>query len=75
MADSTVELLRNHVASGARLMARQKQVIAELKANGADAHRAERALYTLSDCLRVIEDQWLALLEKHSHDDGERFPD
>ncbi len=44
-------------------MARPKQIISELKASGADARDAERALDTL--CLRVIEDQWLALLEKH----------
>jgi hypothetical protein len=56
-------------------MARQKQIIAELKASGADARDAERALESLSACLRVIEDQWLALLEKHHHDEGGRFPD
>jgi hypothetical protein len=74
MANSTVQLLRDHVASGARLMARQKQIISELKASGADARDAERALDTL--CLRVIEDQWLALLEKHHHDnEGRRYSD
>jgi hypothetical protein len=57
-------------------MARQKQIISELKASGADACGAERALDTLSICLRVIEDQWLALLEKHHHDnEGRRYSD
>jgi hypothetical protein len=53
-------------------MARQKQIISELKASGVDARGAERALDTLSTCPWVIEDQWLALLEKHHHDNEGR---
>jgi hypothetical protein len=40
MAESTLDLISSHVASGARLMARQKQIIAELKAKGADINDA-----------------------------------
>jgi hypothetical protein len=54
-------------------MARQKQIIAKLKASGADVRGAERALHTLSACLRVIEDQWLALLEKQHHEEAGGF--
>ena len=61
MIESTLDLVSSHVASGARLMARQKQIIAELKERGVDAREAERTLAQLSACLRTIEDQWLAL--------------
>jgi hypothetical protein len=45
-------------------MARQKEIIAELKERGIDATEAERTLAQLSACLRVLEDQWLAIWEK-----------
>jgi hypothetical protein len=57
MEDTTRELIGNHVASGARLMARQKQIIADLKARGVDATEAERMLAMLSSCLRILEGQ------------------
>jgi len=44
MTETTLELISTHVASGARLMARQKQIIAELKEKGADIGEAERTL-------------------------------
>jgi hypothetical protein len=66
MAESTLDLVSSHVASGARLMARQKQIIAELKERGVDAKEAERTLAQLSACLRTIEDQWLALWKKQT---------
>jgi len=47
-------------------MARQKQIIAELKERGVDAKEAERTLAQLSACLRTIEDQWLALWKKQT---------
>jgi hypothetical protein len=62
-----LDLVSSHVASGARLMARQKQIIAELKERGVDAREAERTLAQLSACLRTIEDQWLALWKKQNH--------
>jgi hypothetical protein len=65
--ESTLALISSHVASGARLMARQKQIIAELKERGVDAREAERTLAQLSACLRTIEDQWLALWKKQNH--------
>jgi hypothetical protein len=54
MAESTLDLISSHVASGARLMARQKQIIAELKAKGADIDEAERTLAMLSDKIAGI---------------------
>jgi hypothetical protein len=42
-------------------MARQKQIIADLKERGVDATEAERTLAMLSACLRVLEEQWLKL--------------
>jgi hypothetical protein len=42
-------------------MARQKQIIAELKERGVDATEAERTLAMLSACLRILEDEWLKL--------------
>jgi hypothetical protein len=62
--ESTTHLIRDHVASGARLMARQKEIIAELKERGVDATEAERTLTQLSACLRVLENQWLAIWKK-----------
>jgi hypothetical protein len=62
--ESTAHLIHDHVASGARLMARQKEIIAELKDRGVDATEAERTLAQLSACLRVLEDQWLAIWKK-----------
>jgi hypothetical protein len=47
-------------------MAREKQIIAELKERGVDATEAERTLAQLSACLRVLEDQWLAIWKKGS---------
>ena len=61
MEETTRELIGSHVASGARLMARQKQIIADLKERGVDATEAERTLAMLSACLRVLEDDWLKL--------------
>ena len=66
MVESTLDLVSSHVASGARLMARQKQIISELKERGVDAREAERTLAQLSACLRTIEDQWLALWKKQT---------
>jgi hypothetical protein len=34
MEESTLDLVSSHVASGARLMARQKQIIAEIEGEG-----------------------------------------
>jgi hypothetical protein len=61
MEETTRELIGTHVASGARLMARQKQIIDELKERGVDATEAERTLGMLSACLRILEDEWLKL--------------
>jgi hypothetical protein len=66
MTHSTLELIRSHVASGAALMAREKQIIAELKERGMDSTEAERTLAHLSACLRVFEEQWLALLKEQN---------
>jgi hypothetical protein len=64
MVESTADLIASHVATGARLMARQKEIISELKKRGVDATEAERTLAQLSTCLRVLEDQWLAIWKK-----------
>ena len=64
MVESTADLISNHVATGARLMAREKQIIAELKEKGVDAREAERTLAQISTCLRTLEDQWLAIWKK-----------
>jgi hypothetical protein len=64
MVESTADLIASHVATGARLMARQKEIIAELNERGVDATEAERTLAQLSACLRVLEDQWLAIWKK-----------
>jgi len=53
MVESTLDLISSHVATGARLMARQKQIIAELKAKGVDAREAER---TLAQVFRLPQD-------------------
>ncbi|HZP08145.1 hypothetical protein [Methyloceanibacter sp.] len=45
-------------------MARQKEIIAELKQRGVDATEAERTLAQLSACLRIFEKQWLAIFKK-----------
>jgi hypothetical protein len=44
MVNSTADLIASHLATGARLMAREKQIIAELKKKGVDAKEAERML-------------------------------
>ena len=64
IVESTAHLIRDHVATGARLMARQKEIIAELKEKGVDATEAERTLTQLSASLRVLEKQWLAIFKK-----------
>jgi len=66
--ESTAHLIRDHVASGGRLIARQKEIIAELKGRGVDATEAERTLAQLSACLRVLEKQWLAIFNKQGND-------
>jgi hypothetical protein len=66
MVESTLDLISSHVATGARLMVRQKQIIAELKAKGVDAREAERTLAQVSACLRTIENEWLALWKKQN---------
>ena len=45
-------------------MAREKQIIAELKEKGVDARETERTLAQISACLRTLEDQWLAIWKK-----------
>ena len=67
MVESTADLIASHIASGARLMAREKQIIAELKEKGVDAREAERTLAQISACLRTIEDLWLAIWKKGNH--------
>jgi soluble P-type ATPase len=64
MVESTAHLIRDHIASGARLMARQKEIIAELKERGVDVTEAERTLAQLSACIRVLEKQWLAIFKQ-----------
>jgi hypothetical protein len=49
-------------------MARQKEIIAELKERGVDATEAERTLAQLSACIRVLEKQWLAIFKKQGDD-------
>jgi soluble P-type ATPase len=66
MVESTAQLISSHIATGARLMAREKQIIAELKERGVDASEAERTLAQLSACLRTFENQWLAILRKQN---------
>jgi soluble P-type ATPase len=66
--ESTARLIRDHVASGGRLIARQKEIIADLKERGVDATEAERTLAQLSACLRVLEKQWLAIFKKQGND-------
>jgi soluble P-type ATPase len=63
IVETTAHLIRDHIASGGRLMARQKEIIAELKERDLDPAEAERTLAQLSACLRVLEDQWLAILK------------
>jgi hypothetical protein len=67
MVETTAHLIRDHVATGGRLMARQKEIIAEMKERGLDAREAERTLAQLSACLRVLENQWLAMLKKQNN--------
>jgi hypothetical protein len=64
MVESTADLIASHLATGARLMAREKQIIAELKEKGVDANEAKRTLAQISACLRTLEDQWLAIWKK-----------
>jgi hypothetical protein len=64
MVESTADLIASHVASGARLMARQKEIITELEKRGVDTTEAQRTLAQLSACLRVLENQWLAIWKK-----------
>jgi hypothetical protein len=45
-------------------MARQKEIIAELKERGVDATEAERTLAQLSASLRVLEKQWLTIFKE-----------
>ena len=66
MEKSTLKLISRHVASGAALMAREKQIIAELKASGVDSTDVEQTLAQLSSCLLMFEKQWLAILEKQN---------
>jgi soluble P-type ATPase len=63
IVETTAHLIRDHIASGGRLMARQKEIITELKERDLDPAEAERTLAQLSACLRVLEDQWLAILK------------
>jgi len=49
-------------------MARQKEIIAELKERGMDATEAERTLIQLSACIRLLEKQWLAIFKKQGND-------
>jgi hypothetical protein len=67
MVETTLELISSHVTSGARLMARQKQIIAELNAKSGDIGEAERTLAQLSACLRTFENQWLAILKRQNN--------
>jgi hypothetical protein len=64
MVETTAHLIRDHIASGARLMAREKEIITELKERGIDPTEAERTLAQLSACLLVLEKQWLAIWKK-----------
>jgi hypothetical protein len=66
--ESTAHLIRDHVATGGRLIARQKEIIVDLKERGVDATEAERTLAQLSACLRVLEKQWLAIFKKQGND-------
>jgi hypothetical protein len=45
-------------------MARQKEIITELEKRGVDTTEAQRTLAQLSACLRVLENQWLAIWKK-----------
>jgi hypothetical protein len=64
MVESAADLIASHIATGARLMVREKQIIAELKAKGVDPKQAERTLAQISACLKILEDQWLAIWKK-----------
>jgi hypothetical protein len=64
MVESTADLIASHIATGARLIAREKHIIAELNERGVDPKEAERTLAQISACLKTLEDQWLAIWKK-----------
>jgi hypothetical protein len=68
MVETTLELISSHVASGARLMARQKQIIAELEGEGVLILAKPSAQSpSFPRALGVFEKQWLAILKKQNN--------
>jgi len=62
--DSTARACE-HVAKGRPIVARQRQLITEVRARGGDSERAEDLLAAFERSLAIFEDDLAAILKKN----------
>jgi hypothetical protein len=69
MADLTADraaLAQDHVTRGRRIVARQRQLIVEIRARGGDCATAEDLLSAFERSLVIFEDDLAVILEKRN---------
>ena len=58
----TNELAHEHVTEGRRIVAKQRELIADLRACGGDSEKAEDLLSAFENSLMIFEDDLAAIL-------------
>jgi hypothetical protein len=64
MTESMLEMAARHVAEGNRILARHKQMIAELQAKGMNTLSAEQTLDVLLATQRIFEEHLAQIRER-----------
>ena len=64
MPENLLQMAQRHVLTGARILDRQRLIVASLKARGVDTRRAERTLKLFEDSQAIFEDDLAAILLK-----------
>jgi hypothetical protein len=75
MADLTADRTaraHHHVITGQRIVARQRQLIAEIRARDGDYDTAENLLSAFERSLAIFEDDLASILKKHDGSNGSK---
>src|SRR5262249_29078277 len=67
MEETPLEVAAQHAMNGARIVARQRRLIAELQTDGHDTDYAEALLTTFLTSQAIFEEHWLAMVKESGH--------
>ena len=67
MEETSLEVAAQHAMNGARIVARQRRLIGELRMDGHDTDYAEALLSTFLTSQAICEEHWLAVVNESGH--------